>query len=95
MAAGVAAPATLMAVTRTVTPSMLLLLAVWSFVPLHAGRRVLADVRHALACWSASRAGARHARRLWRLQRNKKVAERANPPSLTGVTQGGTHHRAR
>ncbi|TMR90526.1 hypothetical protein [Nonomuraea basaltis] len=94
-AAGVAAPGIVLVVADVVTLAMVLLMAVWMVVPLHAGGRVLADVRHGLACWSASRIGARHARDLVRRTSNKNLTERANPASLTGVTQGGIHHRAR
>jgi hypothetical protein len=93
MVAGVAAPAVLVAATRTMTLSTALLLAVWMFVPLHAAVRVLGDVRHAVACWSASVAGARHARSLNSQIRNINYRERDNPTALTGVTQGSTHHR--
>ncbi|WP_143082626.1 hypothetical protein [Nonomuraea wenchangensis] len=75
-----------------VVPFTALLLAAWLIVPLHAGGRLIADVRYGLAWWSASRAGARHARELARAAREKKLQERDNRSLLTGVTQGGIHH---
>ncbi|MGR6921220.1 hypothetical protein ACU635_43850 [[Actinomadura] parvosata] len=94
MVAGLMAPAILLVAAPEMTPAMLLLLA-WVIVPLYAGVRVVADVRHGLRWWSASRAGARHARLLFRIKSHKLFQERANHPRLTGVTQGGMDHRAR
>jgi hypothetical protein len=69
LVAGVAAPAVVLVVADEVTTSTMLLLVVWTVVPLHAGGRVLADARHGLACWKAARAGARMARGLPRAVR--------------------------
>ncbi|MCF6467332.1 hypothetical protein FAF44_02745 [Nonomuraea sp. MG754425] len=94
MMAGLGAPAIMLAAAPKVTLGMLLLLLAWSVVPLYAGVRVITDVRYGLRWWSASRAGARHARRLGRLENQTIFQERANPRRPTGVTQGGIHHRA-
>ena len=64
----------------------------WTIVPVHAGRRVLAEVRHALACRSAARLGARHARHLLRAA---GIEDLANQPDATNVTQNTTDHKAR
>jgi hypothetical protein len=94
MVAGLAAPAVLLVAAPELTPAMLLLL-VWVIVPVYAAVRVIADVRYGLRWWSASRAGARHARQFFRIKSHKLFQERANHPRLTGVTQGGMDHRAR
>jgi hypothetical protein len=84
LVAGVAAPAIVLAVAEVVTVVTLLLLAAWLVVPLHAGGRLLADVRHGLACWSAARLGARHA---------IDLRERTNRHIATKVTQTHNHTR--
>jgi hypothetical protein len=98
LVAGVVAPAIVVAVADVVSLVTLLLVAVWMVVPLHAGGRVLADVRYGLKCWSASRAGARHARGLRLAHPTDSTGstwERANHAVITDVTIRDNSHRTR
>lgn len=92
LVAGATVPAIVLAVAEAMTVQTLLLLGVWMVLPLRAGRRVLTDVRHGLACWSAARLGASHARGAFNAastQSNRNVP--TNLPSQTSHKAALTH----
>jgi hypothetical protein len=90
LVAGATVPAIVLAMAEAMTVQTLL--GVWMVLPLHAGRRVLTDVRHGLACWSAARLGASHARGAFNAastQSNRNVP--TNLPSQTSHKAAITH----